>query len=66
MTPPATMDERNYRNGRREPEVRAKPCPECKSQNTKVRTTFRIVRYCFCRECHNTWTQTPPKHENNS
>lgn len=44
---------------RREPQVRAKQCEKCKSWDTHVYSTLRIVRYCRCRFCGHTWQQTP-------
>jgi formate dehydrogenase maturation protein FdhE len=49
----------HIRNGRREPQVRAKPCPICESMRTKVVTTMGKVRYCQCRECQKRWKQSP-------
>jgi ribosomal protein S14 len=44
---------------KRRPEVWAKPCPKCGSTDTRVRTTFRILRYCVCKTCNATWRQSP-------
>lgn len=52
-------DEPTKRNGRREQQVRAKPCPRCGSVDTYVGSTLTIVRYCYCRRCRNSWRQTP-------
>lgn len=44
---------------RRQPQVFADPCKACGSTNTRVARTMMIVRYCKCRVCGTTWTQTP-------
>lgn len=54
-------DDPTNRNGRREQEVRAKPCPFCRSPDTYVGRTMLIVRYCYCRVCKRSWRQTPEK-----
>jgi hypothetical protein len=51
--------DKNIRNGRREPEVRAKPCPKCESLRTKVDKTMEKVRYCKCQDCQKRWKQSP-------
>jgi len=55
----ADKDRSDTSRRRREPEVRARPCHSCGSDDTRVYSTQRIVRYCKCRVCGATWTQAP-------
>jgi hypothetical protein len=55
----STVAEEKKRNGRREPEVRAKICPKCASPRTRVYRSMLIIRYCVCKECGGTWRQAP-------
>lgn len=45
---------------RREPTVRARPCPQCGATDTYVycKHAASPKRYCKCRKCRHTWLQT--------
>lgn len=54
-----TKSEQPSRRKKRRPEVHADDCALCGSDDTFVYSTENIVRYCKCRCCGSTWTQTP-------
>jgi hypothetical protein len=61
MTPPMAAEEKPKRTI---PVVFADPCKECGSKNTRVYSRGKYgangrQRYCHCKKCWATWTQTP-------